>query len=82
MENVPKIVSTAPVKVAEILQKFAEMCGKFFGESWYNKLLCRMRAAVRAHTHTHTLALRVRMVLDLSDRADLCLGFGQQEILQ
>ena len=68
-----KTVSTAPMKVAEILWKFAEMCGNAFGESSSSKFLCRKRAAV--HTHTHTpQALRVRMVLDLSDTADLYLG--------
>ena len=34
---------------AEILRKFAEMCGIFFRRKLVQQMLCRMRAAVRTH---------------------------------
>ena len=64
---------------AEILRKFAEMCGNFFGENSYSK--CSAGCAQQC-AHTSPLTLRVKMVLGLSDRADLSLGFSLQETLQ
>ena len=77
--NFSKIVSIAPAKVAEILRNFAEMCGNCFGENSYSK---RSAGCAQQSAHTSPLTLRVRMVLDLSDRADLYLGFSLQETLQ
>ena len=64
---------------AEFLQKFAEMCGNIFGKNSYSK--CSAECAQQS-ARTPPLALRVRMVLDLSDRADLYLGIDRQGTLQ
>ena len=81
-EKIPEIILLRQRRLRKCCGNFVEIrrnVRKLFRRKLVQQMLCRMRAAVRTHFPP---TLRVRMVLDLSDRADLYLGFSLQETLQ